>query len=163
MPHCAAVAKNFKCNFYTHTKSEINAKFQLSRLIFIFISYQQLLTAVQMLKFFFESWILLLVLKLVCVPSFSLIGWLGARLESVTHAQTDGRTHGRTDARTHARQVKLGLLRLSWARAWAWVEQLTISLILIIAGVYYPAITFWCWWNVHFLPQINYFLVFSNW
>ena len=27
-----------------------------------------------------------------------------------------------------------------------------------IAVVYYPLITFWCWWNVQFLPQINYFL-----
>ena len=33
-----------------------------------------------------------------------------------------------------------------------------VTMLWNIVDVYYPAITFWCWLNIHILPQINYFL-----
>ena len=73
-----AVTKNFEWDFHLPTKADTCAKFQLSRLIFIFISCQQLLTT-------FDSWwelsqkmlygIFIYPLKLIPMPNFSSLGW----------------------------------------------------------------------------------------
>ena len=84
-------------------KADACAKFQLSRMIFIFISCQQLLSAVD------SSWqllrkklngIFIYPLKLIPVPNFSSPGCLRAQLESVKDVQTYAQTDVRTDAQT---------------------------------------------------------------
>ena len=72
------------------------AKFQLSRMIFIFISCQQLLTADDSCHRKKFNGIFIYSLKLIPVPNFSSPDCLGARLESVT---PDRQTDQPTDAR----------------------------------------------------------------
>ena len=77
----------FDSNFHVHSIGDIFAKFQLSRLIFIFISFWQLLSAV-------KSWwqlsrkkligIFIYPLNVIFMPNFSSLGCLAAELESVT-------------------------------------------------------------------------------
>ena len=51
-------------------------------------SFSSAVNSCSTVDFFFESWVLIRVLKLVHMPSFRLIGLLGVRLESVTDGQT---------------------------------------------------------------------------
>ena len=113
------IRKKFDWNICVHTKVDTCAKFQLSGFIFIFISCQQLLSAV-------DSWWQLLQKKIqwdFYIPpkantcaKFELCRLLGglARVCDGCRLTVDG---------WRSRQAKLGLLRLSWACACAWVEQ----------------------------------------
>ena len=119
----ADMKKNW-LEFVLYTKVDNCAECQLSSLIFIFISCQQLLSAV-------DSWwqllrkklngIFIYPLKLIFVPNFSSLGCLGAWLESV-------KAYGSWLPASGSHQAKLRLLRLSWACAWAWVEQKNIEI-----------------------------------
>ena len=101
--------KKFDWDLYVHTKVDICAKFQLSSFIFIFISCQQLLSAV-------DGWWQLLQKKIYwnfhrppkadACAKFQLCRLLGGLA-------------GECDAGHAPRQAKLKLLRLSWADACA--------------------------------------------
>ena len=73
-----AVTNFFWWALHLPPKADTWAKFQLSRLIFIFISCQQLLTVVdswwQLSRIFLDG-IFIYPLKLIPVPNFSSLGW----------------------------------------------------------------------------------------
>ena len=118
-----AVTKKVWMELSYTPKADTCAKFQLSRLIFIFISCQQLLTA-------FDNWwqlsqkilngIFIYSLKLILVANFSSPGCFGTQLESVTYIRTDRQT----DRCTHRRQVKIvpTPALLGWCQGLNWAK-----------------------------------------
>ena len=68
--------KFFDSNYHVHSKGGIGAKFQLSRLILIFINWYQLLTADESLYEKNSTGIFMYNLKLILEPNFSSISWI---------------------------------------------------------------------------------------
>ena len=118
-------------------KADTCAKFQLSRLIFIFISCQQLLTAVdswwQLSQNFFW-WDLHLPPKADTCAKFQLSRLLGGSAR-----ECDRRTDTRTDVQTHIRQVKIELTQPCLDGDRAWVGQYQFQKTIKEIPVFIPA------------------------
>jgi len=117
-------AQFFLLDLHLPPKADTCAEFQLSTLIFIFISCPQLLTAVdswwQLSQFFL--WHLHIPPKADTCANFQLSWLLGGLAR-----ECDRRTHRRTDRHMYARQVKIELTQPCLDGDRAWVGQLVPS------------------------------------
>ena len=84
-------------NFHVHTKVDICAKFQHSKLIFIFVDFYscyQLLTADDSSREEKIIWIFIYHLKIVNLPNLSSVDWLVAWLDTFPGGRVNGQVDG---------------------------------------------------------------------